>query len=56
MEALSCEFRTGCPWELLHADDLIMAAESLDKLKMRLKNWKGWKRWEKCWEDKGHVL
>ena len=29
MEALSREFRTGCPWELLYADDLVIVAESL---------------------------
>ena len=23
LEALSLEFRTGCPWELLYADDLV---------------------------------
>ena len=40
MEALSCEFRTGCPWELLYADDLVIVAESLGDLKVRLKNWK----------------
>ena len=26
-EALSQEFRTGCPWELLYADDLINITE-----------------------------
>ena len=40
MEALSCEFRIGCPWELLYGDPLVIVAESLDELKMRLKNWK----------------
>ena len=40
METLSCEFWTGCPWELLYADDLIIVAESLGELKVRLKNWK----------------
>ena len=40
MEALSCEFRTGCLWELLYADDLVIVAESLGELKVRLKNWK----------------
>ena len=28
LEALSREFRTGCPWELLYADDLMISAES----------------------------
>ena len=40
MEALSHEFRNRCPWELLHTNDLITVVESLDELKMRLKNWK----------------
>ena len=29
MEALSFEFITGFPWELLYADDLVTVAESL---------------------------
>ena len=40
MEALPREFRTGCPWELLYADDLAIVTESLVELKVRLKNWK----------------
>ena len=40
MEALSREFRIRCPWELLYADDLVIVAESLEELKIRLKNWK----------------
>ena len=33
MEALSHEFRSGCPLELLYTDDLVIAAESLSELK-----------------------
>ena len=40
MEALSCDLRTGFPWELLYTDDLVIVAESLGELKVRLKNWK----------------
>ena len=40
MEALSREFRVGCPWELLYADDLVIVSESLDDLKLKLKTWK----------------
>ena len=29
LEALSQEFRTGVPWELLYADDLAMIADTL---------------------------
>ena len=39
MEALSCEFRTGCPWEVLYTNDLAIVAESLGEL-MGLENWK----------------
>ena len=39
-EALSREFRTGFPWELLYADELAIVAESIGELKVRLKNWK----------------
>ena len=40
MKALSRDFRTGWPWELLYANDLVIVAESLGELKIRLKNWK----------------
>ena len=36
LEALSCEFRTGTPWELLYADDLVISAETEEGLKMKL--------------------
>ena len=37
LEALSREFRTGCPWELLYADDLMISAESMEELLVKLK-------------------
>ena len=40
MEALSCHFRTGCPWELLYADDLVIIAETLSELLERFRVWK----------------
>ena len=40
LEALSREFRTGCPWELLYADDLVLKADTLPELKMKLSSWK----------------
>ena len=40
MEALSQEYRLGCPWELLYADDLVLMAESVEELKERLVLWK----------------
>ena len=36
LEALSQEFRTGRPWEILYADDLVIIAESLDELLRKL--------------------
>ena len=36
MEALSREFKVGCPWELLYADDLVLMAETLKSLKKKL--------------------
>ena len=40
LEALSCEFCTGTPWELLNADDLVISAETEEGLKMKLNKWK----------------
>ena len=40
MEALSQEFRHGCPWELLYADDLCITADSIEDLKSRFQLWK----------------
>ena len=40
LEALSCEFCTGTPWELLYADDLVISAETEEGLKMKLNKWK----------------
>ena len=42
LEALSKEFRTGCPWELLYVDDLMISAEpmSMEELLVKLKTLK----------------
>ena len=40
LEALSREFRTGCPWELLYADDLMISAESIEELLVKMQTWK----------------
>ena len=40
LEALSQEFRTGCPWELLYADDLVIVATSEQELLRKLDLWK----------------
>ena len=45
LEALSREFRTGCPWELLYADDLMISAESMEELLVRCRH--GRQRWRK---------
>ena len=41
LEALSCEFHCGVPWEDLYADDLVIIAESMEKCLNRLLTWKG---------------
>ena len=40
LEALSREFRTGCPWELLYADNLMISAGSKEELLVKVKTWK----------------
>ena len=40
LEALSRDFRTGCPWELLYADDLMISAESMEELLVKVQTWK----------------
>ena len=40
LEALSRQFRTGVPWELLYADDLAVMADSLEECIARSKVWK----------------
>ena len=40
LEALSREFRVGCSWELLYADDLMISAESKEELLVKVKTWK----------------
>ena len=40
MEALSRHFRTGCPWELLYADDPKIMAETLSELLEKFQVWK----------------
>ena len=36
LESLSHEFRSGLPWKDLHADDLVIIAESLEECVVRL--------------------
>ena len=40
LEALSRKFRTGCPWELLYVDDLMISAGSKEELLVKVKTWK----------------
>ena len=51
MEALSQEYRLGCPWELLYADDLVLMTESVEELKERLVLWKQKSRGKRVWES-----
>ena len=39
-EALSREFRVGCPWEMLYADDLVILAELFEDLMTKVAVWK----------------
>ena len=39
-EALSREFQTGCPCELLYADDLVIIVDTMDELLYKLDLWK----------------
>ena len=40
LEALSRECRAGVPWEMLYADDLVIAANTLEELEARYSTWK----------------
>merc|ERR1712035_298602 len=40
LEALSQDFRTGLPWEILYADDLVLVAESKEEAEEKLRRWK----------------
>ena len=40
LKALSRGFSDGLPWELLYADDLVIMADSLDELSVKLERWK----------------
>ena len=40
LEAPSREFHTGCTWGLLYAEYLMISAESIEALLVKLKTWK----------------
>ena len=40
LQAITEEFKTGCPWELLYADDLVLISESLEDLEKKFQTWK----------------
>ena len=40
LEAPSCEFRVGCLWEMLHADDLVILGETFEGLMTKTTVWK----------------
>src|SRR5207244_4086203 len=40
LEALSRRFREGLPYELLYADDLVLMANSMEELTVKLEKWK----------------
>ena len=56
LEALSREFHTGCPWELLYADDLMISAESMEELLVKVWTWGRQRLWSlaliwTCWRN-----
>ncbi|MBJ5486870.1 hypothetical protein JGG36_24070 [Salmonella enterica subsp. enterica serovar Meleagridis] len=40
MDVITKEVREGLPWEVLYADDLVLVAESEEKLKVRVQKFK----------------
>ena len=40
LEALSREFRTGLPWDLLYADNLVLMADSIEEQEILFERWK----------------
>ena len=59
LEALSCEFPTGVPWEDLYADDLVIIADSRGTCQeaLDMERSHGEEGVEgKCRKDKGHDL
>ena len=40
LEALSREFRVGCPWEMLYTDHLVILAEMFEGLMTKMAVWK----------------
>ena len=40
LEALLCEFRSGCPYELFHTVNLVLIAEIMEELIEKFKKWK----------------
>ena len=47
MEVVTQKVREGLPWELLYADDLVLVAQSIEKLREKVQRWKA------CMESKG---
>ena len=39
LETISMEFRTGAPWELLYADDLVFISDKIEDLIVKLNTW-----------------
>ena len=39
LEAQSRDIHTGSPWELLYADNLMISADYIEKLLVKLKEW-----------------
>jgi len=40
LKTLLSTFRTGLPWELLYADDLVLITDNMDEVVVKFKRWK----------------
>ena len=40
LEALSRKFKTGCPWEMLYVDDLVVISDTIEHLTAKVSMWK----------------
>ena len=56
LEALSKEFKSDLPWEMLYADELVIIPESLVELEERYLTWKEQRSESKYRTDKDNEV
>ena len=56
LEALSKEFKSGLPWEMLYADELVIIPESLVELEEGYLTWKEQRSESKYRTDKDNEV